>query len=635
VEIFPYPLPTKLVSHGGEKKNYQTLTDVTCQYTIVDNGENLNRLLKHLDSTSEFTFDTETDGTETGDALTIHSLQLVGISFAFSPGIAFYVPIPENNAEAIRAVSVFKPYFENPQIGKVGHNLKFDINVLRRYGIVVNGATFDTMVASYLINPENKHGLKELSRRYLNYQQIEITELIGAGKSQVSLRNLPIHEVGTYACEDADQTLILKEEFCKKYPRRFKEKLFTEIELPLSQVLADMEYQGVNINTEYLNSVRREADELISELSHQIYKIAGKIFNISSPHDIRDLLFNLGLESGVSTKKGEVSTGKDALKLLKNAHPIVPLLLEYKQIKSITSNFLEALVKQVHPLTKKLHTSFNQVRTATGRLSSSKPNLQNIPKRSELGKKVRKAFVPSSDQHLIVAADYSQIELRVMAHLSKDKSLIDAFNKGLDVHVATAAKIFRVQEINIAKSDRRRDIAKTINFGLIYMMSARGLADSISDATGEQVDEETAQAYINTYFDEFSGVKQFQDDAIYEAATKGYAETLFGRRRYFIEHTPNGLLNSKSKRQAVNTPIQGTAADIIKKAMIEIHSALKDGGFKTKMILQVHDELVFDVPKGELNTVMPLIRSTMEACVSLDVPLVVDINYGENWLEAH
>jgi DNA polymerase I len=635
VEIFHYHLWTKPVSLGGEKKKYKTLTDVTCQYTIVDNSENLNRLLKHLSNASEFTFDTETDGTETGDALTIHSLQLVGISFAFSSGIAFYVPIPENNVEAIKAVSVFKLYFENPRIGKVGHNLKFDINVLRRYDVNVNGVAFDTMIASYLINPENKHGLKELSRQYLNYQQIEITELIGTGKSKAPLRNFPNQEVGTYSCEDADQTLILKEEFCKKYPKRFQEKLFTEIELPLMQVLADMEYQGVNIDTGYLKSVKREADELISELSHRIYKIAGKTFNINSPHDIRDLFFELGLDSGVSTKKGEVSTGKDALKLLKNVHPIIPLLLEYKQVKSITSNFLEALVKKVHPVTKKLHTSFNQVRTATGRLSSSKPNLQNIPKRGELGKKVRKAFVPSSDQHLIVAADYSQIELRVMAHLSNDKSLIDAFKKGLDVHVTTSAKIFRVPEKDILKNDRRRDIAKTINFGLIYMMSAKGLADSISDATGEQVDEETAQEYINTYFDEFSGVKQFQDDAIYEAATKGYAETLFGRRRYFTDDTPNGLLSSKSKRQAVNTPIQGTAADIIKKAMIAVHSALIEGGFKTKMILQVHDELVFDVPREELNTVVPLIKFTMETCVSLNVPLVVDINYGENWLEAH
>lgn len=598
---------------------------------------NLEQLLNRLNSADSFCFDTETAATETGDALTIHSLQLVGIAFAFAPGDATYLPIPEDYDEACSILEPFKNVLQNPAVTKIGHNLKYDINVLRRYNIHVQGFLWDTMIAHYLIEPSAKHGLKELSRSLLGYQQIEISDLIGEGRYTQSMRYIPVQEVATYACEDADQTLQLKHRLEPMLKERNLEVLFRDIECPLIYVLADMEYTGVKIDTDVLYELSYEAQGKLDTLLERITEVAGWDINPNSSEQLQLLLFNtLGLESVGKTKSGNNSVGKQSLKKMIPQHPVIKLLLEYKQLSSLVHTFLDSLPDKVHPVTGFVHTVFRQARTVTGRLSSEKPNLQNIPMRSETGKQIRRAFVPRAEGRVIISADYSQVELRIMAHLSRDKKMLEAFHTGVDIHKATAAKIFKVPHDTIDDKDRRRSIAKGINFGLNYGMSAQGLANSIWDATGEAMEIVEAKGYMDRYFNEFSGVTRFHENAYHSATIHGYCQTLLGRRRYLpaIYSSLYGK-RMKARRLAINSPVQGSAADIIKLAMVRLHGEFKNRGLETKMVLTVHDELVFDACTSELDVVVPLIRDTMQNVVQLSVPLVVDIDVGANWLEAH
>jgi DNA polymerase I len=618
--------------------NYKTLSDVSHNYMVVNSKETEQLLLSSLQTCTDFTFDTETGSTETGSALIIHSLQLVGISFAFSVNEAYYLPVPEDPAQADILLLPYKPFFENHAISKTGHNLKFDINVLRRYNITVHGQIFDTMIAHYLIDSDAKHGLKILSKEMLNYQQIEIEELIGKGKNQLSMRDIPIEEAAVYAAEDVDQTIQLRNKLQPLLKEKGVEGLFTDIEMPLVKVLADMEYTGINVDYDTLLNLDIEADAELESLQQQIFEKVGAEFNINSNQDLREVLFEeLGLESTAKTKTGEYSTNKKTLAKLNQANPVVPLILKYKAVAAIKNSFLSKLPNNIHPDTGRIHSNFRQARVVTGRLSSSKPNLQNIPRESEgFGTQIRKIFIPRDENHAIVSADYSQIELRVIAHYSKDPVMTEAFKNDEDIHTATASKIFGVPVAEIGKNDERRKAAKAINFGLNYLMSVKTLAERISAETKKEVDVEKAKEYIESYFEAFSGVRDYHEESYYLATVNGYSTTLFGRRRYLKEiDSPFYGKRMAAKRLAANTPIQGTAADIIKKAMVELHRELLQNNFKTKIVLQVHDELVFDVPKDELDRVIPLIKKIMEGAVQLDVPLKVDIGVGENWLEAH
>lgn len=598
----------------------------------------LNELLHKLRNSNGFCFDTETAGKKPGDALKIHSLSLVGISFAVTPWEAYYLPIPEDPDSAASLVLQLASVFSDPTIPKFGHNLKFDINVLRRYGIHVRGALFDTMVAHYLFNPAGKHGLKVLSQELLNYQQIEISHLIGKGKHQKSMRSIPVKDAAIYASEDADQTLQLKNILEPMLAEKKLTQLFHLIEAPLIYVLADMEYTGVRVDADILRNVAIQVNTELLSVSKQLEELSGIVgLKPTSPAQLSQLLFvQLGLDSTAKTSKGNKSTGKKVLLKLQHLHPIIPLILRYKELSSLKSSFLTSLIAKIHPITGRVHTSFNQIAAVTGRLSSSNPNLQNIPNSVGLGQEIRKAFVPRDGNHVIVAADYSQIELRVMAHFSQDPAMIKAFNSGEDIHIATASKIFGVHPNQLDANGTQRSVAKTINFGLNYMMSANSLAESIAVATKEDVDVNKAKAYMSKYFEDFTGVARFQRDAYFFALENGYSQTLFGRRRDLPDINSSIVSKkSKTKRIAVNTPIQGSAADIIKKAMLVLHQELIRLGFKTKIVLQVHDELVLDVPKSELAQVEPLIRNVMENIVKLDVPLIVEIGVGKNWLEAH
>jgi DNA polymerase-1 len=598
---------------------------------------NQQELLQRLSNADCFCFDTETAATETGDALTIHSLQLVGIAFAFSPGEAYYLPVPEDYNEACMLLAAFKPFFENPDTTKVGHNLKYDINVLRRYGIMVQGPLWDTMLAHYLYDPTARHGLKELSRELLGQEQTPIEELIGTGRNKISMRDVPIDTIANYACQDADMTLRLKHKLEPLLQERNLEALFHDVECPLIYVLADMEYTGVKVDTNVLYDLYNEADDKLNALAEEIEAITGNYINFNSSEQLRVLLFeDLGLTPVGKTKHGNNSVGKKSLKKMRGEHTVVSLILQYKELASIINTFLATLPGKVHPATGRVHTSFRQARTATGRLSSSSPNLQNIPKAGDFGRLVRKAFVAGSADHVLVAADYSQIELRLMAHFSQDTYMTDAFINGDDIHATTAARLFTEPPADVDEETRRRRIAKTVNFGLNYGMSAQGLADNIWDATNKKVEVEEAQEYMDRYFDEFKGVTRYHDEAVYLATVNDYCETLFGRRRY-LEDIHSGLTYKlyRARRLAINGPIQGSAADIIKIAMVNIHRELKAQGFDTKMVLSVHDEIVFDVPKAELDRVVPLIRDTMQSAAKLSVPLIVKIDTGDNWLEAH
>ncbi|NPA45460.1 MAG: DNA polymerase I [Chlorobi bacterium] len=595
-------------------------------YLLVESEEDVKNLVSKLEKTKEFCFDTETTGTDP------HIAELVGISFSYRMYEAYYIPISENKDEANKVINILKPILENPSIKKIGQNIKYDILVLKNYGVNVTGKLFDTMLAHYLLEPAKRHNMTVLAQTYLNYNPVSIETLIGKkGKNQLSMRTVPIDKIKEYAGEDADITLRLKYILEKELAKDKKlEKLAEDIEFPLVYVLADMESNGVRISTEQLKNYEIELTERIEKIENKIYELAGTKFNIASPKQLGLILFETLkiTDKPKKTKTGQYATGEDELQKLKDKHEIINLILDYRGLAKLLSTYVKALPELINPKTEKIHTSYNQAVTATGRLSSTNPNLQNIPIRTEDGKKIREAFIPSDNEHVLFAADYSQIELRIMAHLSQDKNMLEAFNNNEDIHASTAAKIFGVKLEDVTKEMRSK--AKSANFGIIYGISAFGLAQNLNISRSE------AKELIDGYFATYPDVKKYMDESIRIAREKGYVSTILGRKRQLLNiNSRNSLLRSNDERNAINAPIQGTAADIIKIAMNNCFVRLEKENLQAKMILQVHDELVFDVPKNEQEKTKQIVIDEMENAVKLSVDLVVDTNFGDNWLVAH
>ena len=621
------PLPTLATSPQIEQM-YENINTVAHNYLIADTPEKRRELIEILLNVSEFCFDTETTGLETFRS------ELAGMSFAIKPHHAWFVPVPESQTETLTIVNEFKELFENPNIRKTGQNLKFDMLALRRYGIKVEGELFDTMLAHYLLQPEQRHNLNYLSEKYLDYSPVEYETLVGKnGRNQLNIRQVAQSKLAEYAAEDADITLQLQLKLEKELETSGMTALAQNIEMPLVKVLAEMEAAGVRIDVNAMEAIGQTLNVDCNNLEDDIYKLAGMKFNIASPKQLGDVLFihlKIG-EGGKTTKRTKTkqfSTNEEVLTALKGKHPIVAKILEYRGLKKLLNTYVEALPKLLNSHTGRIHTSFNQAVTATGRLSSTDPNLQNIPIREERGRELRKAFVPGDDNHLLLSADYSQIELRLMAHISKDANMLQAFRQNIDIHAATAAKIYSIPVSEVTSDMRRK--AKTANFGIIYGISVFGLSQRLSITRSE------AQELISGYFDAYPGVRQYMNDVIEKARTQLYVETLLGRRRYLPDiQSANSIVRSMAERNAINAPLQGSAADIIKLAMLRIHEAFRDKNMKSKMILQVHDELVFDVLKTELYKVQEIVRREMENAYPLAIPLTVEIGVGENWLEAH
>jgi DNA polymerase-1 len=604
---------------------YNTITDIAHEYKVIDTTELINDLVNKLQNLNEFCFDTETTGLNSMQA------QLVGMSFAWEKAKAFYVPIPANQDDALFLVTKFKPVFENSAIRKIGQNIKFDILILKNYSIEVKGEIFDTMLAHYLLQPEQRHNMNYLAEQFLNYSPVPIEELIGQkGRQQLNMRSVPLEKIKEYAAEDADITMQLKEILEKEIKNKQLETLSSTLEMPLVTVLADMEKCGVKINEKALNDYAGVLREEIIGLEKRIYELAGTKFNISSPKQMGEVLFDkLKIESsGKLTKTKQYSTSEETLSMLLDKHEIVPLILDYRGLMKLLNTYVEALPRMISPKTGKIHTSYNQALAVTGRLSSLDPNLQNIPIRDEKGREIRKAFIASDSDHVLLSADYSQIELRIMAHFSKDANMMEAFEANADIHTSTAAKIYGVESAHVTREMRSK--AKTANFGIIYGISAFGLSQRL------RIPRKEAAELIEGYFKNFPAVKSYMDSCIRLAREKGYVETLMGRRRYLPDiHSNNGTVRGMAERNAINSPIQGTAADIIKAAMIRVHNELKKRNLRSKMILQVHDELIFDVYKPELEELKKLVIYEMENAVTLDVPILVEAGAGDNWLEAH
>lgn len=590
-------------------------------------GEKIVHLfVEKLISKNNVCFDTETTG------LDPHTAELVGLSFCFEKGKAYYLPIPADFEEASKLLSLLKPFFENVNITKIGQNLKFDIKVLAKYGLETKGPMFDTMIAHYLLNPDSRHNMDILADQYLNYQPISIETLIGKkGKNQGTMRDVSIEEITTYAAEDADITYQLYQIFREKIASAGLSDLFNDLEIPLVDVLAAMEWEGISLDTSFLKSLSEMLSTDIQSLENQIYTLAEINFNLGSPKQLGEILFEklkIGGSKVKKTKTGQYATGEDVLVELKTKHPIIEPILEWRQLNKLQNTYVDALPNQVNSQTKRVHTEFMQTVAATGRLSSNNPNLQNIPIRTERGRLIRKAFVAKNEDYVLLAADYSQIELRIIAAISGEENMIEAFNKGEDIHRSTASKVFQVPLNEVTKEQRSQ--AKTVNFGIIYGVSAFGLSNQTSLSRSE------SKELIETYFKTYPKLKTYMNTQIAFARSHGYVQTVLGRRRFLKDiNSANQMVRGGAERNAINAPIQGSAADIIKIAMIRIHNRLKSEGFKTKMLLQVHDELVFDVPKHELEIIKPIIKSEMEQAYPLDVPLVVDLGWGKNWLEAH
>ena len=593
-------------------------------YQLIDKEEDIQKLCDLFITKQIISFDTETTSTEAINA------ELVGLSFAFKEREAFYVPIPADRDEAQKIVNIFKPLYENEDILKIGQNMKYDIEVLRNYGIEVRGEMFDTMIAHYLIQPELRHNMDYMAEIYLDYQTIHIEELIGPkGRGQKNMRDLTPEQIYEYAAEDADITLQLKNKLEPELKRFGAEDLFYDIEMPLMPVLAEMEMNGVRIDTESLKETSGVLTSRMKEIESRIYEQAGTEFNIASPKQVGEVLFDRLkiVEKAKKTKTGQYVTNEEVLQSLKHKHEIVADILEHRGLKKLLGTYVDALPKLINPRTGHIHTSFNQTVTATGRLSSSDPNLQNIPVRGEDGKEIRKAFIPEPGCEFF-SADYSQIELRVMAHLSGDENMIEAFREGHDIHAATAAKIYK-EDINAVSRDQRTK-AKRANFGIIYGITVFGLAERL------EISREEAKQLISGYFETFPKVKEYMDKSIQRARAMGYAETLFHRRRYLADiNSHNATVRGFAERNAINAPIQGTAADIIKVAMIRIHRRFKAEGIQSKMILQVHDELNFSVLPEEHEKVERIVMEEMQNAFKMQVPLVADSGWGKNWLEAH
>ncbi len=612
--------------HTNEEKksNLESLNSLSYDYQLIDTEEKRNEIIKKLLTSEILALDTETTGTDPMDA------ELVGMSFSITENQAFYVPVPAEREEAIKIVREFEPVFKNEKSLKVGQNIKYDMLVLQNYGIEVRGKLFDTMVAHYVLQPELRHNMDYLAEIYLHYQTIHIEELIGPkGKGQKNMRDLSPQEVYLYACEDADVTLKLKNILEQELKKNDAEKLFYEIEMPLVPVLVNIESNGVRLDTEALKQSSEHFTTRLQSIEKEIYTLAEGEFNIASPKQVGEILFDKLkiVEKAKKTKTGQYVTSEEVLESLRNKHDIIGKILEYRGLKKLLSTYIDALPQLINPKTGRIHTSFNQTVTATGRLSSSNPNLQNIPIRDEDGKEIRKAFIPD-DGCSFFSADYSQIELRIMAHLSEDKNMIDAFLSGYDIHAATAAKIYKV-DIKEVTADMRRK-AKNANFGIIYGISVFGLAERMN------VDRKEAKELIDGYFETYPQVKSYMDKSIQVAREHGYVETIFHRKRFLPDiNSRNAVVRGYAERNAINAPIQGSAADIIKVAMARIYERFKAEGLKAKMILQVHDELNFSVPAKEKEIVEQVVIEEMEKAYRMHVPLKADCGWGTNWLEAH
>jgi len=608
----------------SENTSFESLKTTPHNYKLVDNEEDLRKLCDYFRTNEILSLDTETTSTSAIEA------ELVGLSFAVKEFEAFYVPIPAEREEALRIVNIFKEVYEDPKILKVGQNLKYDLEVLRNYGVELKGPMWDTMISHYLIQPELRHNMDYMAEIYLNYQTIHIDELIGPkGKNQRSMRSLPPSQVYEYACEDADVTLRLKNKLEPELKKFECEKLFYDIEMPLMPVLAEMEMNGVCLDTESLKETSIVLTNRITELEARIYELAGGQFNIASPKQVGEILFDKLkiVEKAKKTKTGQYVTSEEVLQQLRNKHEIVADILEHRGLKKLIGTYIDALPKLINPHTGHIHTSFNQTITATGRLSSSDPNLQNIPIRGEEGKEIRKAFVPEPGC-LFFSADYSQIELRVMAHLSQDENMIRVFSEGKDLHAATAANIYKKPIEEVTRDERTK--SKRANFGIIYGITVFGLAERLD------IPRDEAKMLIDGYFATFPQVHDYMEKSKEVARQKGYVTTLFGRRRYLPDiNSHNATVRGFAERNAINAPIQGTAADIIKVAMIRIFQRFKAEGIKSKMILQVHDELNFSVYPEEKEKVERIVIEEMQSAFPLSVPLVADSGFGQNWLEAH
>lgn len=609
-----------------ESENRSHLNEKTTPHTykLIENEEEVRAICEKLLSEKSFVLDTETTSRNAMDA------ELVGMSFALTPHEAWYVAVPADRAEAQRIVDMFRPALEDETIQKVGQNIKYDIIVLMHYGVRLRGPLFDTMIAHYLLQPESKHNMDEMALTLLGYRTIPISSLIGEkGRGQRSMRDVPVADVVPYACEDADITLQLKHALQPRMKDVGVEALFNEIEMPLVYVLAEMEYNGVRIDTHTLDDISTSFTQRLADIEQIIYRLAGESFNISSPKQVGDMLFDkLRISQKVKrTGKGQYVTSEEVLQQLRNRHPIVGQILAFRALRKLLGTYVDALPKIINTQTGHIHTSFNQTVTATGRLSSSDPNLQNIPIRGEDGKEIRRAFIPD-EGCLFFSADYSQIELRLMAHLSGDENMIDAFRNGYDIHAATAARIYKKQLGDVTRDERTK--AKRANFGIIYGITTFGLAERLD------IDRAEAKALIEGYFEMFPRVYDYMERVKAEARANGYVETLLHRRRYLPDiNSRNATVRGFAERNAINAPIQGSAADIIKTAMIRISKRLREDGLLSKMILQVHDELNFSVLPGEQLIVESIVREEMEGAFSLDVPLTVDCGWGRNWLEAH
>ncbi len=594
-------------------------------YQSVASGMATKLFIKNLMNQKSVCFDTETTGINPITAA------LVGIAFSWEIGKGFYVPFPEEKNEAQELIEYFRPFFEAEHIEKIGQNLKYDIKVLHKYNIKVKGKLFDTMLAHYLINPDMRHNMDVLAETYLNYTPISITELIGKkGKNQLSMREVALDKQTEYAVEDADITLQLKEHFQNELGEANIQALFDDIEVPLLRVLADMELEGIKLDDGFLNSLSEELDNDIKTLEAKIYESAGEEFNIASPKQLGIILFEKMklVDKPKKTKTGQYATSEDILSYLAKDHEIIKHILDYRGLAKLKSTYVDALPTQVEPSTGRVHTDYMQTVAATGRLSSNNPNLQNIPIRTERGRQVRKAFIPRNEDYTLLAADYSQIELRIIAALSEEETMIEAFKNGEDIHASTASKVFDVPLSEVTREQRGN--AKTVNFGIIYGVSAFGLSNQTDLSRSE------AKALIETYYTTYPKLRSYMGEQVGFARDNGYVQTVLGRRRYLKDiNSRNAVVRGAAERNAVNAPIQGSAADIIKIAMINIYNKLEEGNYKTKMLLQVHDELVFDAYKPELETIKTLVKTEMENAYKLSVPLDVDLDIGDNWLEAH
>jgi DNA polymerase-1 len=605
---------------------YATLENTEHFYQNVQGDLPTKMFIQNLLNQTSVCFDTETTGL---DAL---NSELVGLAFSWEKGKGFYVPFPENQEEAQILIDKFKPFFENETIEKVGQNIKYDLKILSRYGIEVKGNLFDTMIAHYLINPDMRHNMDVLSETYLKYSPKSITELIGKkGKNQGNMRDIPLDDIKEYAVEDADVTIQLKNHFLPILEKVGTKKLYDEIEIPLVPVLAAMETEGINLDVDFLKKMSVEMTAESKALEQSIYETAGETFNLASPKQLGDVLFEkmkIGGAKQKKTKTGQYATGEEILSYLANDNPIVKDILEWRQMVKLQSTYIDALPNQVDPKTGRVHTDYMQTVAATGRLSSNNPNLQNIPIRTERGRQIRKAFIARDENYTLVSADYSQIELRIIAALCGEENMIEAFRNNEDIHKSTAAKVFNIPLEEVTKEQRSH--AKTVNFGIIYGVSAFGLSNQTNLSRKESA--ELIEAYYKTY----PKLKSFISDQVDFARENGFVETISGRRRYLKDiNSANAIVRGGAERNAVNAPIQGSAADIIKIAMINIHKKLKSENWQSKMLLQVHDELVFDVHNSELEKIQPMIKHEMESAFKMIVPLEVEIGMGKNWLEAH